>query len=140
MLALTLDLAIVYVCAGNEETLIVSHRINLQDLSHIDTIDGTAHIKISVLMYWTDTRLKNWSISIARLCLCLCAFASASVSASACACVLLRVCSMFDVGSVVHVCCHNFTCDRLLMCDVMVGRPEGKLLPTKLWTPRYVQG
>ena len=43
-----------------DDTFWVDVRMNLQMLNSIDTVTSTAQVRIDVITYWTDPRLKGW--------------------------------------------------------------------------------
>jgi hypothetical protein len=47
--------------AAGEACLWVDCRINIEALSKVDTVNQDAHVKISIIMYWTDARVANVS-------------------------------------------------------------------------------
>eukprot|EP01046_Picozoa_sp_COSAG06_P066108 COSAG06_NODE_16529_length_996_cov_1.136009_3_plen_100_part_00 len=47
-------------CSSGESEARVDLRFSLAKVSNVDTVAGTAHVKIAVIYYWTDSRLAGW--------------------------------------------------------------------------------
>jgi hypothetical protein len=46
--------------SSGESEARVDLRFSLAKVSNVDTVAGTAHVKIAVIYYWTDSRLAGW--------------------------------------------------------------------------------
>ena len=45
---------------GTNEPVWVDARLNLRKVSNVDTVNGTAFVRIEIVLYWTDPRLASW--------------------------------------------------------------------------------